>query len=111
MVIIFLFSSRQRVHVSDVFSLNFLFFKTLHVIEYAALYFLLYRARHTYKKTIPLFSMPLFIAILYAISDEIHQTFVPTREGSPRDVLIDTGGMLFMYTLINRYRPFFRKYL
>jgi VanZ family protein len=28
----------------------------------------------------------------YAVTDEIHQTFVPTRNGSPVDVLIDAAG-------------------
>jgi VanZ family protein len=32
------------------------------------------------------------IAVGYAITDEIHQTFVPTRNGSPVDVLIDAVG-------------------
>lgn len=32
------------------------------------------------------------LAVLYAISDEIHQSFVPTRVGSALDVLIDTAG-------------------
>ena len=32
----------------------------------------------------------LGIGIIYAISDEIHQTFIPERSGMPQDVLIDT---------------------
>ncbi len=31
-------------------------------------------------------------AVLYAVEDEIHQTFVEGRHGSPLDVLIDTAG-------------------
>ncbi len=34
----------------------------------------------------------LLASFLYAASDEIHQAFVPSREGRPMDVLIDTGG-------------------
>ena len=34
----------------------------------------------------------LVISILYAISDEVHQLFVPGRSGEVRDVLIDTAG-------------------
>jgi VanZ family protein len=33
------------------------------------------------------------IALLYAISDEFHQTFVDERHGTPRDVAIDAIGM------------------
>jgi VanZ family protein len=36
--------------------------------------------------------LALAIAVGYAITDEIHQTFVPTRNGSPVDVLIDAVG-------------------
>jgi len=31
-------------------------------------------------------------AVAYAVSDEFHQSFVPSREGSPRDVAIDAVG-------------------
>ncbi len=34
----------------------------------------------------------LLLTVLYAISDEYHQTFVPGREGRWQDVLIDTTG-------------------
>ena len=33
------------------------------------------------------------IALLYAISDEYHQTFVPDRSGTPVDVIIDAAGI------------------
>ncbi|MCP4140385.1 MAG: VanZ family protein [Chloroflexi bacterium] len=32
------------------------------------------------------------LALLYAISDELHQTFVPGRQGSLIDVIIDSTG-------------------
>ena len=34
----------------------------------------------------------LLVTFLYAISDEVHQTFVRGRAGRPLDVLIDTAG-------------------
>jgi len=34
------------------------------------------------------------ISLLYAISDEYHQTFVPGRDGNGVDVMIDGVGML-----------------
>ena len=36
------------------------------------------------------------IAFLYAVSDEIHQSFVPTRHGTVTDVAIDTFGILLV---------------
>lgn len=105
MFLIFSLSSRQRISVSEITSINFIFFKTLHIIEYAVLFFLLFRAFFK-TTTLPLnriFFITIFISIIYAFTDELHQTFVPTREGSPRDIVIDTIGILlcFMYTKIN----------
>ena len=36
--------------------------------------------------------LALFICVLYAISDEVHQLFVPGRGAQLRDVLIDSAG-------------------
>ena len=40
------------------------------------------------------FIISLGVGILYAISDEIHQSFVPGRGASIRDVCIDTSGVI-----------------
>lgn len=108
MAIIFAFSSRQRIEVSEEPVLNFLFFKTLHVIEYAILYFLSFRAirnstgsphqRHFYW-------WAFWLTIAYAVSDEVHQTFTPTREGKPRDVIIDAAGAILAWYLIKKLLP------
>lgn len=37
-------------------------------------------------------SIALAICISYAISDEVHQLYVPGRSGEVRDVIIDTAG-------------------
>ena len=34
----------------------------------------------------------LILVFAYAVSDEVHQAFVPSRQGVPLDVLIDTAG-------------------
>lgn len=85
MIVIFLLSSRQSVSVSPDYWLNFLFFKTLHVFEYAILFVLYYRAWHH-------FWFAFVLTIAYAVTDEVHQTMVPTREGKVRDVIIDGIG-------------------
>lgn len=45
--------------------------------------------------------------MLYAISDEVHQLFVPGRSGEIRDVLIDMAagltGAIVMYILCKKY--------
>ncbi len=36
----------------------------------------------------------LLVTVCYAISDEFHQSFIPGRNSSPVDVMIDTAGAL-----------------
>lgn len=36
----------------------------------------------------------LLICILYAISDELHQTFIPGRSGEIKDIILDSVGAL-----------------
>ena len=109
MSFIFLLSSRHRIGLSEVYMYNFIIFKSLHMIEYAALFFMLFRAinktfTNVSKKNALMIAVVL--AILYGISDEVHQTFVPTREGTIRDIGIDSIGILlcFQYTKHNLSR-------
>lgn len=49
----------------------------------------------------------LLISFLYAVSDEVHQYFVPGRSCEVRDVLIDTCGALlgiFIYSIFVKLR-------
>lgn len=115
MIAIFLLSSRQRIEVSEKYIWNFLFFKLLHIIEYATLNLLLFRGFNSLKNKFFAFPDKLFfsflIAILYAVSDEIHQTFVPTREGKIRDVFIDFIGIYLMHIYIKRNLNFIKKFI
>ena len=43
------------------------------------------------------------ITILYAITDEIHQYFVPGRISSSFDILFDAFGAIAMQSIINIY--------
>jgi VanZ family protein len=61
--------------------------KTAHAGEYAILGALLYRAVRREPAAIVLGS-------LYAVTDEVHQSFVSGRHGSPLDWLIDTAGVI-----------------
>lgn len=61
--------------------------KIAHAVEYAILGLLLLRAVGHELVAITL-------GVAYAVSDEIHQSFVAGRRGSPRDVLIDAVGIL-----------------
>jgi VanZ family protein len=60
--------------------------KLAHGAEFAVLGALLLRALRD--------ELPALVAGLgYAVTDELHQHFVPGRVGSPLDVLIDTAGV------------------
>ena len=61
--------------------------KAAHVTEYAVLAALLCRAL---RRVAP----AVVLAALYAVTDEVHQTFVDGRLGTPRDVAIDLLGVL-----------------
>lgn len=80
--------------------------KFAHIFEFGVLTFLIFRIlKYTEKRHIywDLFWAFAF-AILYAISDEYHQTFVPGRVGNYKDVLIDSiGGIIAVWLLYLRY--------
>jgi hypothetical protein len=60
--------------------------KLAHTGEYAVLGALLLRATGRA-------GLALVAGVLYAVSDELHQTFVAGRSGSPVDVAIDAVGV------------------
>lgn len=90
MGVIFFFSHQPDLKSSLPESWDFIFRKIAHITEYAILTWLLFRALVPNK--IALLAV-LIIALLYAISDEYHQTFVFGRQGCLRDVLIDSLGI------------------
>lgn len=103
--VIFLFSSWETPPSPQDTLLNFLLKKAAHLIEYAVLYYLAFHAINhevyethaaawKFRKLPTRYLSPLLFVILYAISDEIHQSFVSGRHGRAADVLIDAAGAL-----------------
>jgi VanZ family protein len=84
MLVIFLFSARPS---SDlIFSLfSRVFYKGGHVIGYGLLALSYWRA-FDFKEDKRL--LVWFLALLYAVTDEYHQSFVPGRHPSAFDVLV-----------------------
>lgn len=73
--------------------LTFLVRKAAHISAYFVLGVLIYNLLREYRLHIKhLIIASIALAMLYACTDEIHQTFVPGRSGEVRDVLIDTAG-------------------
>jgi len=113
MIIIFYFSSQPRTTISHQYFIDFAIYKVLHMLGYALLYLLLFRALYQFRNfglsLQDTFLYSALIAVIYAISDEIHQRFVPTREGRLRDVMIDSLGILLMYIYIKNHLKFIKK--
>ena len=106
MGVIFFLSSRERVGVSDEFVVFFFVFKSLHIIEYATLQFLVFRALFrtlSGKNMNRIFLLSFAITLLYAITDELHQTMVPTRNGTIVDIGIDSIGILLSVSYTKLY--------
>ena len=75
-----------------------------HAVNFAVLALLLAWALSSNQILSPAkFRLALIISVLYALSDEIHQIFVPTRTFQTRDLVVDAMGallgLLFFQTL------------
>jgi VanZ family protein len=75
--------------------------KLLHTVGYAVLGVLALRAFHGgFERLRPEATLYAgLVVILWGISDEIHQSFVPGRDASPWDVLADVVGFVFAVLL------------
>jgi len=94
-----------RISEETIEKIHFLVRKTAHFAEYALLGFLTWRVVAAASALAPLhsaqhFRLALLFAALYAASDETHQIFVPGREASVRDVLLDTCGAGFGLVMV-----------
>jgi VanZ family protein len=94
--LIFAFSSIPSLS-SGLGSWDYVLRKCAHVTEYVVLTFLLARA---VEREAPAFAL----GVLYAISDEVHQSFVRGRHAAPLDVAIDSVGLVLGIALWRRQR-------
>jgi VanZ family protein len=78
--------------------------KLAHFAEYFLLCTLWWYALSTRVGARRALAPAVAIAIGYAITDEVHQTFVDGRVGTSRDVLIDSAGALAAAWAIRRVR-------
>jgi VanZ family protein len=73
--------------------------KAAHMAEYGLLWFLWHRALDT-QNPVP----AALITLAYAATDELHQSFVEGRHGTPVDVLIDAAGIAVAIAIHTRRR-------
>ncbi len=95
-IFIFFLSAQEVLPGFTVSAYDFIFKKAAHMFVYAMLYFLLYRA---YQKTNPhdhsskIYLIPVLITLIYALTDELHQSTVPGRYSTLRDAGYDMLGV------------------
>lgn len=94
--LIFFLSSQPHLPGPENVNLDFLFKKLGHICAYAILFGLTFRATHSAKQS-------FLFCIMYAMSDEYHQSFVPGRTPMIRDIGIDIIGMSLATILVQRY--------
>jgi VanZ family protein len=81
----------------DIWPIVLFFRKCAHLTVYAVLALLLWRALRSVSKRATGWSWRVarnawLVVVAYAATDEVHQVFVPGRQGSAWDVLIDSAG-------------------
>ena len=79
----------------------------LHGAAYLILYLLVFWAVHEGTRPLPGrggYALPLLLTVLYGLSDEFHQSFVPARDASVRDLIADAAGALLGAGLIRLQR-------
>jgi VanZ family protein len=74
--------------------------KLIHLVEYGILGFLFYRALKVSRLAKQVFILAVIFSIFYALSDEIHQYFVPGREFDLWDLAADSLGVVFVCFLL-----------
>lgn len=77
--------------------------KVIHIIVYALLCLLINRAfsftfKNSVKRYVPIIA--IFISIVYAITDEFHQSFVPGRYASINDIFADGIGAIISQIIL-----------
>jgi len=97
MGLIYFLSSFHKLQASPVSWQDFIIRKGAHFIEYAVLYFLFYRAlRKLNNFTVKeILSIALVLTVVYALTDEYHQTLVFGRTGKVFDIGVDSLGAAF----------------
>jgi VanZ family protein len=100
MVMIFWFSSQPDLPRPQNDLLNLILRKTAHFAVFGALALLYLWAIGNWQKR----WLALVLTILYAISDEYHQSWTPLRHPAWTDVLIDSAGGVVALWLLPRLR-------
>ena len=91
-----------KISIATILSIHFALRKLGHLIEYGILAALLWRALRgtlTSTRNIAIASLVFMVSAIFAASDEFHQSFIPSRTASSKDVMIDICGALVGLTI------------
>ena len=97
-------SAQQQMEIIE--NLNPLIRKLAHMSEYAVLagaFFYFYRERKLRRRLV--FILSLISTVIVAVSDEIHQLYVPGRDGALRDVGFDILGAAILLIIVYLLTP------
>jgi VanZ family protein len=96
----------QNVHPVKIKDLNIIVRKTTHVIVFGMLAILLYKSLSAFQYS---FILSWMVTVLYAVTDEWHQSFMPGRVAAYKDVLFDSLGAfiaLFLIYIISKKKNY-----
>lgn len=103
--LIFALSSIPSLKVEALGAWDYFFRKIWHLTEYAVLAVLFVRlGRYQGQDSRTVYVVSVIGAIIYALTDEWHQTLVAGRVGSPIDIGIDSLGALAGTVLAARFK-------
>ena len=100
----------EEVKVNIIEKLQFIVRKSAHFIGYMILGILASGLILYYGNINKKYLLAFLICVIYAISDEIHQLFVPGRSGQVRDVLIDSAGSLLGIIIVMTFEKLLIKF-
>lgn len=94
MVLIFVVSAQPSLVRYPDSAVDVVLKKLAHMIEYGVLALLVWWALHAQRTSLDVrgLMVAFAVAVLYAASDEWHQTFVPGRNGNVCDWTVDLAG-------------------
>jgi VanZ family protein len=98
--VIFYLSGMSATSASENRLIDHLLHDLAHVIEYGIFFVLLIRAIDESSISLP--RLTFLLVLLYALSDEAHQYFVPTRSAKIEDILFDLLGGFLAWKFLQR---------
>ena len=102
MTFIFVLSAQPSLPGPQAYWQDFLFKKLSHILVYGVLYLLWFNAMNLSGKP-KRYLLPFLFTIVFAVSDEFHQVFVPGRAATMRDIGYDTVGMTVAILKLKRF--------